>query len=228
LRCSAFFSSGLLFLLTMPLLGQAGGPTLAIDSSAGDSLPGWHLVGGSPWLYRLTLDSTSHPERHPSLLLSPGAGAFESTWAAAAQTVLAGAFRGKRVMFSGVCHFSGVIQAGLWLRADGLVAGEPGQVAFDNLKGRPLRGTGDWHEYHVVLDVPPNAEYLSFGVHLQGTGEIWLADVTLETPPPWFPPTVKTNFAFQYPTSERAQYYRLAQRAAPALIPVGGVRTERE
>ena len=52
-------------------------------------------------------------------------------------------------------------------------------VAFDNRYDRPIKGTTDWKEYSVVLDVPQNAHALAYGIFLTGTGTAWLNDVRL-------------------------------------------------
>jgi len=70
--------------------------------------------------------------------------------------------------------------AQLWAR----VAGEwnndstkPG--TFDNMDDRPIKGTTDWTQYDIVVDIPSTANHVTFGLMLIGTGTIWLDDVSL-------------------------------------------------
>ena len=64
--------------------------------------------------------------------------------------------------------------AGLWMRIDGA----DGKVlAFDNMQNRPIRGTGSFEWYSVVLDVPEGAERLSFGVLLHGPGAVFVREL---------------------------------------------------
>ena len=47
-------------------------------------------------------------------------------------------------------------------------------------KKRPIKGTTEWKKYEVVLFVPAEATSISYGVLLDGTGQIWFKDVILE------------------------------------------------
>jgi len=64
------------------------------------------------------------------------------------------------------------------MRVDG---GEWKTLSFDNMEDRPIRGTNDWQKQSIVLDVPENSERISFGVLLDGTGDVWIDDVKLES-----------------------------------------------
>jgi len=61
--------------------------------------------------------------------------------------------------------------AGLWLRVDG--AGGK-QLSFDNMGNRPIKGTTDWQQYEIILDVPENSTGIFYGIILNGTGEAWI------------------------------------------------------
>jgi hypothetical protein len=54
------------------------------------------------------------------------------------------------------------------------------QLAFDNMQGRPIKGTTDWAKYDVVLDVPQEATGVFFGVLLSGSGTVWLSNAKIE------------------------------------------------
>jgi C-terminal processing protease CtpA/Prc len=68
------------------------------------------------------------------------------------------------------------------------LAGEPmvagwgggGTMALDNMMNRALRGTMDWTKVSIVLDVPTDADGLSFGLLLSGPGESWIDDASVE------------------------------------------------
>ena len=57
---------------------------------------------------------------------------------------------------------------------------ESKQLAFDNMQDRSIKGTTDWKQYDVVLDVPQNATGIFFGVLLSGTGTVWLSEAKFE------------------------------------------------
>ena len=82
--------------------------------------------------------------------------------------------------------------AGLWARVDGphdASLRQAPMLAFDNMADRPVRGTGDWQQYDVVLDVPPTAQTLAFGVLLEGAGTVGIAGLRLTTASPGMPRT---------------------------------------
>jgi hypothetical protein len=53
-------------------------------------------------------------------------------------------------------------------------------LGFDNMAGRAPKGTNDWQEYSIVLDVPENAASLNYGFFLGGTGQVWVNAVTVQ------------------------------------------------
>ncbi len=61
------------------------------------------------------------------------------------------------------------------------VDGEGGrQLGFDNMVNRAVKGTTDWKEYSIVLDVPENSKSINYGVLLGGDGEVWFDSFKLE------------------------------------------------
>jgi hypothetical protein len=49
------------------------------------------------------------------------------------------------------------------------------------MQDRPVKGTEDWKNYQVVLDVPADATGISFGLLLNGSGNVLLSNVRIET-----------------------------------------------
>jgi hypothetical protein len=45
-----------------------------------------------------------------------------------------------------------------------------GESALDDMRDRPVRGTKDWTEVRVEIDVPATADRVEFGAVLSGTG----------------------------------------------------------
>lgn len=71
---------------------------------------------------------------------------------------------------------------GLWFRVD--EKGAKRSLGFDNMKNgkkdRSVTGTTDWTNYEIVLDVPPSASNLLYGVLLSGTGQIWFSGIRFD------------------------------------------------
>ncbi len=62
---------------------------------------------------------------------------------------------------------------GLWMRLDG----EAGNVGFDNMHNRRLKGTTDWTEYTITLPYSPETRHVVFGALLAGPGTVWVDDL---------------------------------------------------
>jgi hypothetical protein len=94
------------------------------------------------------------------------------------QTFSAEDYRGKRVRLKGAIKTKDVAKwSGFWLRADNA---KNKIVAFDNMQQRGISGTADWTIGEIVLDVPPDAEKLFFGLILDGAGKTWMRGLTFE------------------------------------------------
>ena len=96
------------------------------------------------------------------------------------QEISALPYRGKRVRFTGwvrLANVGALTRAALWLRVD-RVNGGPG--FFDNMSERPVRTPGAWQQYEIVGDVAADAETITFGMMLEGSGLAWLDDVALD------------------------------------------------
>jgi len=142
--------------------------------------------------YRLGLDPTersaalieSRPGREDSIDLRGGETAVLM------QSVDADDYRGKRLRLSASLKTEAVDLATIWMRVDRA----PGQVLrFDNMVNRPrdgaLRGTNDWTDRCVVLDVPEDATSLHFGFFLEGLGRCWARGFALAPVGPDIDPT---------------------------------------
>jgi hypothetical protein len=149
-------------LLMMPILAWAAPPA------------GWFLTGKDPTSYAIETDTAVFHEGKSSARLasirSPvGFGTLM-------QNFDASDYLGKRLQLSAYVKADKVKNwAGLWMRVDGANPNSP--LAFDNMQGRPVRGTQDWKRYEIVLDIGPDAKAIAFGILLDDEGTVWLDDV---------------------------------------------------
>ena len=87
-------------------------------------------------------------------------------------------YLGKRlIMSSYVKTEDGTDWVGLWMRVDGE---DNGSLAFDNMDDRSIRGTTDWKEYSIVLDVHKEGVKMFCGLGLGGTGKAWFDGLKFE------------------------------------------------
>jgi hypothetical protein len=160
-------SAGLLFLATQLLAGDVG-------KAYADRPKGW---GGGGEGYELSRDETEkHGDKASGCVRSTGDGAVG--FGTLTQWFRADDYRGKRVRMSAFVKTAEVEgKAGLWTRIDGK---EKTGLAFDNMMERPVKGTTDWKNYEVVLDVPAEAEEIFFGFLVAGKGRGWVDDIKFE------------------------------------------------
>lgn len=135
---------------------------------------GWELTGTRVDAYEIACDEVftdcAIPLLRTRAFKSEPLGMGSLTHSESALT-----WRGRRVEVRAELR-GGRIEgwAGLWMRVDG----RDGTVmAFDNMQNRPLRGTTSFQWYSVVLDVPAEAERLTFGVLLHGPGAVFIREI---------------------------------------------------
>ena len=131
---------------------------------------GWTLTGSNSRDYEVIRDD-----------FDPYSGYFSSSlksvvsrpqgYVTLMQVIKSDKYKGERISFSGYVKAKFVADwAGLWMRVDDVI-GRP--LSFDNMNDRPIVGNSDWVKFEIVLDVPMNSSEISFGVLLDGKGQIW-------------------------------------------------------
>lgn len=142
---------------------------------------GWTVAGSHPADYEFPVDrNTARTGKGSACIRSTARKA--KGFGTLMQTFRADAYLGERVRMSGYLKSRDVSEwAALWMRIDG----SRGQrLGFDNMHDggpdRSVKGTTDWTECQIVLDVPPNSFAIAFGVLLAGKGQIWVDDFRFE------------------------------------------------
>lgn len=94
------------------------------------------------------------------------------------QSTSADSFKNQRVKLTGWVKTEDAKGGGhLWLRVDGQNPRD--MLAFDNMNSRAPKGTTDWQEYSVVLDVANEASTINYGFFVKGTGKMWVNGLTI-------------------------------------------------
>ncbi len=126
--------------------------------------------------YEISVDSNTSYKGHPSAWLrsrTPNPKGF----CAIDQTFSAQSYRGKRMQVTANVKTLDVNEwAGLWM----LVDGPDGVTAFDNMDNRPIKGSSDWKQYTIILDVPRDSTKIKFGFMLTCSGNAWINGFTFE------------------------------------------------
>lgn len=147
-------------------------------TNAANQIPqGWLAGGSNPKDYEITIDSETFYSKSPSGLVR-SIKDKPTGFATLMQDFQAQKYRGKRMQLSAFVKTKSIDDwAGLWMRVEG--AGHE-VLGFDNMKNRPLKGTNDWKQYEIVLDIPKESKVIAFGVLLSGNGNVWIDDVKFE------------------------------------------------
>jgi hypothetical protein len=90
------------------------------------------------------------------------------------------------------------------------VDGPNGVLVIDNMEDRALRGTTDWVQAAIVLDVSDQARVILFGALLSGAGAIDLTRLRFEEASDTVPTTIPT-----LPDEPQALDFGAAPQTAP-------------
>jgi hypothetical protein len=138
--------------------------------------PAWFVTGLAP--HKFTAGVDQDPGVRGAKFLRNKAD-DPNAWAALAQTISAQNYLGQRIRFRASVKTQDVNGwAGLWMRVDNR-AGRT--IAFYNSADKPIKGSSDWQERSVVLDVPQEGAIIWFGVINNGKGEVWIDRLGFET-----------------------------------------------
>ncbi len=86
-------------------------------------------------------------------------------------------YKGRRLRFSAYVKAKQVAdRAGLCMSVEGL----GGTLMYDDMSERAIRGTQDWKQYSVVLDVGEESVQILMGIVLYGKGSVWMSNVEVE------------------------------------------------
>lgn len=189
---------------TQEILAQAVPPSPPAGPSRLVSLPqGWSLMGNGgpqalPGSCEIGIDSQKSFEgkQQYSVLC---ANSFLPSFGGARQRVTDDArYRGKRVRVSAWLKASGIEavsnpqypnaegEGGMWL---GVGSSRRG-MRTDRMPDRAIKGSTDWVYRDFVVDIPEDNDLIQVGYWMQGKGQIWMRDVSVEE----VPTTVAVSF----------------------------------
>lgn len=153
-------------------------PNINLPISVAKGIPmGWTLAGSNPRDYEVLQDNSDSVTGFFSSSLKSVVNRPQG-YVTLMQSIKSDKFKGERIKFSGYVKAKFVSDwAAIWMRVDDVI-GRP--LSFDNMSNRPIVGNSDWVKYEVVLDVPNNSSEISFGVLLDGKGQIWFDNFELE------------------------------------------------
>jgi hypothetical protein len=161
----------------LPLMSE---PFLSFDRGPADHEIAWQAIG-SPDQYRIGTTRTEGMLEPEALFVGQRGPASHgrNPWGGprraddpaggALRTVSAENFRGQRVRLSARFKTRDAVSVQLFLWALKRTA----RLGYD-MSDRAIHGTTDWRRYEIVMDVPPDAEDLSFGFFVSGGDHLFL------------------------------------------------------
>lgn len=138
-----------------------------------------HLAGSQPESYEIGLETNSEKGGNVAFLKSikspiDGFGTIMQSFEPVD-------YLGKKVKLTGSIKAVNIDNwSAMWMRIDGFKDGKNEVLGFDNMQDRQIKGTVDWKHYEIILDVPKEAKYISYGVLIGGTGKIMIDDFKFE------------------------------------------------
>jgi carboxyl-terminal processing protease len=143
-----------------------------LNTEDSTKIQGWRLgkSGG-----QLRLDRKTYAGGRQALEIKRGSNITFST---IIQTIDADKYRGKLLILNAkfMAAEPDANAAGLWIRVDGKTIG----IRFSNIFGQPMQGRR-WITRQVVVEVPDEAEKVSFGASISAEGSLWVDDFELFT-----------------------------------------------
>jgi len=152
-------------------------PTVNIPDSGDRDIPsGWLLAGSNPYDYAVGIDLIESKSGYASAYLK-STSTKPVGFANLMQEIKANNFRGQRVRLSASIKAKFISGwSGLWMRVEDVI-GRP--LGFDDMSNRSIVGSSEWFQYEIVLDVPNNSDKITFGILLNGKGQVWVDNVKL-------------------------------------------------
>jgi hypothetical protein len=170
----------ILFLLSffsVQIFSQSVYPLVSVPQTHDRDIPkGWLLGGSNPQDYAVGVDLGEQVSGYASAYLK-AASSNPVGFVTLMQNFKANNYRAQRIKLSAYIktrYIGG--WAALWMRVND-ASGKP--LSFDDMRDRPLIGSSEWTEIDIVLDVPPISDEISFGILLQGRGQIWVDNVKI-------------------------------------------------
>lgn len=150
---------------------------------ASDKIPkGWFEAGNNPTEYDVVVDNEVKFQSNVSVRIASLNPKGDKDFGTLMQTISADEYLGKRLSFSGYIKVENANKgAALWMRIDGDREKKPSPtLKFDNMNDRMLMGSHDWKKFEIVLDVPQESQWISFGMMLYDKGKSWFANLEFE------------------------------------------------
>jgi hypothetical protein len=156
---------------------QVDYPLVSVSQTYDKGIPdGWILGGSNPQDYAVGVDLNESVSGFASAYLK-STSLKPVGFITLLQSFKANNYRSQRIKLTAFVKTKFVAGwSALWMRINDAI-GKP--LSFDDMRERPLVGSMEWIPVEIVLDVPAMSDEISFGILLQGKGQIWIDDIKI-------------------------------------------------
>lgn len=152
-------------------------PLVSVPQTYDKGIPAnWSLGGSNPNDYSVGVDLAESYSGFSSAYLK-SISSKPVGFVTLKQTFKANNYRSQRVKITAYLKTKFVAgSSAFWMRVNDVVGKA---LSFDDMRNRPLIGSMDWTPIEIVLDVPSMSDEISFGLLLQGKGQVWIDNVNI-------------------------------------------------
>jgi hypothetical protein len=162
-----------IFILTLLLISIIG-----FNSCKQNLSNEWFKVGSKPESYKVDLENSNVYNGEKSALIESIESEING-FGTIMQSCSTSEYLGKKIKMSGFIKTENVSNwSGMWLRIDSKKS--QSRKYFDNMRDRQIKGTTNWTKYEIIMNVPTNSNDMNFGVLLNGTGKVWIDNISFE------------------------------------------------
>ncbi len=141
-----------------------------------------HLKAWSSWCsgegYELDMDKSAETGNEPAARIKSLEPEKPQNLASLYQSINAESYKGKRAQFTALIKTEKAAEGAslgmIYDRVDETVAG-------DDMSNRAVKGTQDWKECSIVLNIPESTKRIRLGFMLKGSGTAWMKALRIKT-----------------------------------------------
>lgn len=140
-----------------------------------DGLHGWWFMGFPKEESTYQIDHAVKRRRKESLTMTNQEAQPLSSASLHHEGFLAENYLGKRLRLRAYVKTDDVKQVMVGVT----INGPKEALRLRQINAPTIRGTNDWDAHDIVFDVPNNAAFIKFSLHMMGKGQVWLDEVEL-------------------------------------------------
>lgn len=143
---------------------------------ASEDLRGWTKSGKNVNRYRTGFEEVETQNGPKEVAFIKARKGNRMTYTTLMKSIDVEKHRGKRIQMLTKIKTKRADNAAAWVKIDG----KEKTLSMDNMANRRLNGNSKWTDVSIVLDIPEDAQSLTFGFLLRGKGNAWFDSPKLQ------------------------------------------------